>query len=278
MELEADALFTNKWSLYVNIDRTGRTLNTDLLRGGPGVYGYGETGQDYRLSTDESKKVTLSMGYENGISDDKISYQHEFGPEINWKVTTSLQLSSEFSFTKSVTDRQYIDNDELVDQGRYLLGRLNRKTYEVTLRFNYAISPVLTIQYYGSPYITMGKYSVFKTLADPDTKDPGDVFRTFNNSELTYNTGTRTYELYDGVNPEPELTFSNPDFNFREFRSNLVARWEYRPGSVLYLVWTHNRSSSEDITNDDLGYNFNSLFKEHAENVFLIKFSYWFSL
>jgi hypothetical protein len=74
------------------------------------------------------------------------------------------------------------------------------------------------------------------------------------------------------------MTFADPDFNFREFRSNLVARWEYRPGSVLYLVWTQNRTSSENITSDDLGYNFSCLFGAPAENVFMLKFIYWFSL
>ncbi len=278
LELEAEALFTNKWGMDVNFERVGRILNTSLLRGGPGVYTHGETDQEYRISTDESRNLSLSMEYENSFSDDKVSHRHEFGPEINWKVTTSLELSSEFSISKSVNNLQYVQNDELVEQGRYLLGKLDRKTYEITFRFNYAISPEFTIQYYGSPYITMGQYSDFKSLADPDTKDPAEVFHTYTSSELTYNSDTRTYSLYDGVNPEPELTFANPDFNFREFRSNLVARWEYRPGSVLYLVWTHNRTSSEYVTNDDLGYNFSSLFKEPAENVFLVKFSYWFSL
>jgi hypothetical protein len=76
----------------------------------------------------------------------------------------------------------------------------------------------------------------------------------------------------------PGITFENPDFNFRELRSNLVARWEYRPGSVFYLVWTHNRTSGESITNHSLDYNINQLFDQHASNVFLVKFNYWFSL
>ncbi len=278
IELNAEAMFSNKWELNTNISRRGKELNTNLLRGGPGVYMYGETQQDYRINTDDSKKLSLSLGYEYGFSDDRVSHRHEFGPEINWKITTSLEVSSEFFFAKSISDLQYIHNDELRAQGRYLLGGLDRETYEITLRFNYTISPVFTIQYYGSPYITMGKYANFKTLCDPDTRDPGMVFRNFNESELLYNATSRTYDLYDGVNTEPELSFSNPDFNFRQFRSNLVARWEYRPGSVVYLVWTHNRTSSEDITNDAFDYNMTSLFSEQAENVFLVKFSYWFSL
>jgi hypothetical protein len=122
----------------------------------------------------------------------------------------------------------------------------------------------------------MGSYKDFKTLSDHTAKDPAKVFRSFSEAELTYNPTSREYHLNDGVNPE--LSFENPDFNFRELRSNLVARWEYRRGSVIYLVWTHNRTSDEKITNNSFDYNFNRLFNQHAENVFLIKFNYWFSI
>jgi len=277
-ELESSFTFENKWELHAEINRTGKSLDVNLLRGGPAIYMYGETSQDYFVSTDGSKKVSFAMGYENELMDDKLSSRHEIHTEINWKVTNSLSLTPEFTFNKNLFDFQYLSNDELEEQGRYLLGRLDRKTYEITLRLSYAISPDFTIQYYGSPYVTMGKYKNFKTLADHDTKDPAKVFRVFGATELIYNAPERTYNLYDGVNPEPEISFSNPDFNFRQFRSNLVARWEYRPGSVVYLVWTHNRTSSEDITNSAFDYNMKGLFNEHADNVFLIKFSYWFSI
>ncbi len=217
------------------------------------------------------------MEYENSFSDDRITHHNEIALDLNWKATTSMVLSSELSFNKSIDDLQFIEDDNITASGNYVLGRLTRKTDMITFRFSYALTPEFTIQYYGSPYISMGKYEAFKTLADPDTEDPDKVFHTFNENEIKYDENTRKYTVYDGTNPEPLYSFDNPDFNFREFRSNLVARWEYRPGSVLYLVWTHNRTSDENITNDNIGYNFNSLFNEPARNVFLIKFSYWFS-
>jgi hypothetical protein len=277
-EFETEFMFKNKWNLHAEVDRTGRELDVALLRGGPGVYVHGETSQDYFMNTDESRKISMALGYENDLSDDNLSKRHEFHTELTWKVINPLRISPEFTFNKNINDYQFIPNEEMETQGRYLLGRLNRKTYEFTLRIDYAITPDFTIQYYGSPYITMGSYSDFKTLSDADSKNPDAVFRSFTSAELTYDPESRTYYLYDGVNPEPELSFPNPDFNYRQFRSNLVARWEYRPGSVLYLVWTQSRTSFEEITNDDLGDNFSSLFSQHPENIFLIKFSYWFSL
>ena len=277
LELEGTSLFTNKWGLNIDLNRQGKTLNTSLLRGGPGVYQHGYTEQEYEISSDESRKVFLAIQYENSFSDDRISHHNEIALDLNWKATTSMVLSSELIFNKSIDDLQYIEDDNIAATGNYVMGRLTRKTDMITFRFSYALTPEFTIQYYGSPYISMGEYEAFKTLADPNTEDPDKVFHTFNESEIQYDENTRKYLVFDGTNPEPLYSFDNPDFNFREFRSNLVARWEYRPGSVIYLVWTHNRTSDENITNDNIGYNFSGLFNEPARNVFLIKFSYWFS-
>lgn len=277
-ELEADLVFKNKWELYSNIDLNTNPLDTRLLRGGPGVHSYGETSQDYFLFTDGSKKLSFGLGYENELKFKKTAAEHEWHSELNWKVTNSLQLSPEFTFSKSRDEFHYVSAGDYNDRGRYLVGNLDRKTYEMTLRVSYAITPELTIQYYGSPYLTMGNYTEFKTLADASATDPGKVFRTFDNSEIAYDPDTREYTIDVASDPEGPYTLSNPDFNFRQFRSNLVARWEYRPGSSLYLVWTHSRTSSEDVTNHSFDYNMENLFSEHAENIFLVKFSYWFSL
>jgi hypothetical protein len=120
----------------------------------------------------------------------------------------------------------------------------------------------------------MGNYSHFKSLYDAENKNPGKVFKTYSPDQVSYS--GRTYTVNDGVNPS--VDFENPDFNFREFRSNFVARWEYRRGSVIYLVWTHNRTSDEAVTNSQFDYNMKQLFRTSAQNVFLVKFNYWFSL
>jgi hypothetical protein len=272
MEFETGFTFKNMWNFHAEIDREGKNLDVNLLRGGPGIFSFGSTGQDYFLSTDQARKVQLAVGYENEFSDDKISKRHEFHTELNWKISNSLTVSPEFNYNRDLDNYQYISNDELVNQGKYLLGRLDRKTYGFTLRASYALSPQLTIQYYGSPYVTMGTYSDFKSLQNPESNDPDKVFRTYEITEITYLPDERRYYI------TPETSFENPDFNFRQLRSNLVARWEYRPGSVFYLVWTHNRTSGENITNHSLNYNLDELFNQHAENVFLVKFNYWFSL
>jgi hypothetical protein len=276
-ELEAEALLENKWEISVDMGREGKSYHTGLLRGGPGVFIPGESELEFRISTDEAKKLTLSLEQENSFSDDGVTREFVISPSLGLKATTSLQLSTTFSYEYGTENLQYIRNKDLESSGQYLLGRLDRKTWMLTFRLSYALTPDFTIQYYGSPYITTGTYTDFKTLADADSHNPENVFRSFAQDELIYEVGLRQYRLYEEGTPDPVLSFDNPNFNFRELRSNLVARWEYRPGSVFYLVWTHNRTSSENITNQDPGYNLRKLFNTPADNVFLVKFSYWFS-
>ncbi len=67
-------------------------------------------------------------------------------------------------------------------------------------------------------------------------------------------------------------------FNFQQFRSNLVARWEYKPGSALFLVWTHGRSDYEKTNENSLSHGFSRMFEIASQNVFLLKFNYWFEI
>jgi hypothetical protein len=268
------SVFTNKWFLFTELTRQGKTLNTNLLRGGPGVFVSGETRFSSFMNTDDSKKIFLSLGYFTGYADRFDSYYHNILTQINWKLSHSFLLSPELMYSKGGDKYQYIANESFEHEGLYLLGQLERETYKFTLRLNYAVTPELSLQYYGSPYITMGKYKNFRYLAHEQSKKPAEVFGSYSESELSYDPVARTYQLTE----DPFLAFENPDFNFREFRSNLVARWEYKPGSALFVVWTNNQSSWENITNHDFGYNFRQLFSSKPTNIFLIKFSYWFSV
>ena len=78
--------------------------------------------------------------------------------------------------------------------------------------------------------------------------------------------------------PGSRYSFDNPNFSFRQFRSNLVVRWEYTPGSALYVVWSQGRTSDSDVYDDSLDHNFDALWRSAARNVFLVKLQHWFSL
>ena len=157
----------------------------------------------------------------------------------------------------------------------YLFGKLDQKTLGITFRINYTINPELSIEYYGQPFISAGKYTRFKDITQPKAEKFGDRFHTFAPSEISYDQDLNSYSINDGVTG---ISISNPDFNFRQFRSNLVIRWEYLPGSTIYLVWSQGRTSSASNGYFSYGNDLKDLFGTTARNVFLLKFSYWFAL
>jgi hypothetical protein len=145
----------------------------------------------------------------------------------------------------------------------------------VTFRVNYNITPDISIQYYGSPFVSSGIYDNFRHTLQAGSKDVDERTQEFRTDEISYNPATNQYHI---TVPAENYSFSRPDFSFREFRSNLVARWEYRPGSTIYVVWENRRQSRESIYFSDLGHNFNEIMQSDPVNIFMIKMSFWLGL
>ena len=79
----------------------------------------------------------------------------------------------------------------------------------------------------------------------------------------------------DGTGPAASMQFANPDFNFRSLRGNAVFRWEFRPGSVMYVAWAHSRSASLSQGDFRFSRDFSGMFENVPDNVFLVKASFW---
>jgi hypothetical protein len=150
---------------------------------------------------------------------------------------------------------QYITTEEFNGEDRYMFATLNQVTTDLTIRIDYTITPELTIQYYGSPFIAAVDYSNPKYITNPNAEKFEDRFST----DVSFSTD----DFENGY-----------DFNFRQFRSNLVARWEYRPGSLIYIVWTQSKTGSAATGDFSFIDDMDGLFNLHPQNVFLIKFSY----
>ena len=140
----------------------------------------------------------------------------------------------------------------------YVLGRMFQRTYGLTLRAQVNVTPDVSLQFYGAPYTSNARYSDFQAAANTLSDNKSERLRPLSADEQS-----RMY---------------NPDFSFNEFRSNFVARWEYRPGSTLYFVWEHARSSSEGEYLAGWGSNLKKMFRTPATNIFMIKLNYYFNL
>ena len=190
----------------------------------------------------------------------------------------ALSVSFSPGFGIDNSQLQYVATSLLNNNPRYLFAELNQKTMSFTFRLNYTFSPELSLEYYGQPFISAGKYTNFKRTTNTKAGQFNDRFRIFPNNEISYNAVDNAYSIDEDANGVNDYSFTNPDFNFRQFRSNLVVRWEYLPGSTLFLVWSQGRTSSDTNGSFAYGQDMKDLFGVQPHNVFLVKFSYWFSL
>ena len=143
----------------------------------------------------------------------------------------------------------------------------------LTARIDFNLTPDLTIQLYASPFISAGDFSDFKRITSPHASNYNDRYYLYRN-ELLYTEDNNFYNVYELGETESDYTFENPDFNFKQFRSNLVLRWEYTPGSQIYLVWSQGKTGSDSYGSfnyfDDMG----DLFNVVGHITFLIKISH----
>ena len=268
--------FKNKWRLNGNFTWISENTSTNMLRGGPSFIVPGSKEMSLNISTDQSKKLTYYMGSYHGLGDVNYYHYQEYWAGIEARPMNSLSISLEPAFNVNDNKLQYVETCDISGDQRYLFATLKQKTAVFIFRLNYTFSPELSLEYYGQPFVSAGKYSDYKCITDPHADHFADRFRLFRENEISYDVNDNTYTFNeDGIG---NYTIDNPDFNFRQFRSNLVIRWEYKPGSTLFLVWSQGRTGSVSDGSFDYSRDLGELFDVKPHNVFLVKFSYWFSL
>jgi hypothetical protein len=275
----AQVTFRNYWTLTTFAVHRPATLDDRLTRGGPVVRYAARTGWQAQLLTDTRKPLSASLALYFGSNTEGAHDHHlEAGITVRPTSNVSLQLGPMLDHWES--SAQYVtavaDSTATAFYGtRYVFADLTRRTLGMDLRCNVAFSPTLTFDLYAQPLIVSAAYTRFKEFVRPREVE-----------KRVYGADIGTIALTDGqysVDPDgsgaaPAFTFADPDFNFRSLRGNAVLRWEFRPGSTLYLVWTHARSSVGPLGTLDLGHDLDALFAAPADNVFLVKLSYWIGL
>ena len=159
---------------------------------------------------------------------------------------------------------------------RYVLSDIVQKTLAVEIRAGWTFTPRLSLQAYLQPYIGTGDYRLFKELAAARTFR-FNVFGQANGSTLDYENGTYTADP-DGPGPARAFSFADPDFSLKSLRGTVVLRWEYRPSSMLYLVWTQRRADGSRPGDFSLWRDLEDLFQAPGDNIILLKASYRFEL
>ena len=263
--------YKNFWQTDFAAKRIFRNIDTRVLRGGPSLRKDPENKFDVAVRTSSQKDLLVGLTGTFVRSDDKITKENSYSFIVYWRVSNRLNLSSRSVFSLEGDNNQYLRSANVDGRKEYLVGQLDRQTFYTTLRAEFFITPEFSLQYYGSPYVSTGQYLDYRRVADSKAQSLENRF------EMLTKTGNGL--LVDGANNiYHDFSDYDFDFNFQEFRSNFVARWEYKTGSTIYFVWTHNRSNYEEVYNSSLFDSLKGIGKLGAQNAFMIKLSYWFSL
>jgi hypothetical protein len=248
-----------------------------MLRGGPSFHMPGSTEANLNIFTDQTKKISVYAGNYRGYGDEKSFRASEFYGGIIAQPMNSLSITLEPDYLVQNTMLQYVQTVNYTEDKRYIFGEMDQKTMILTIRFNFTINPELSIEYYGQPFVSAGKYSQYKRITIPDAENFENRYHLFTGNEIMAEDDNQLTidENLDGI---PEYTIDKPDFNFQEFRSNLVIRWEYLPGSTVFFVWSQGRNNSATDGTFSYASDIKDLFNTKANNVFLIKLSYWLPL
>jgi hypothetical protein len=269
--------FPNYRSIRYNISYNPRRMNNRLTRGGP--YTESQAGFEGSIfaQTDDRKAFVFGFNLYGGHYQRGSDESWGLGPSVEWKPSSSISLSFEPSFDKSFTSAQYVGTfaDPTATNtfgNRYVFSDLDQTSLSASIRLNWIFNPRLSLELYAQPLIASGDYFHFKELAAPRTYD----FNVYGRNGSTFDK-TNYIADPDGAGPAAPIAVGNPDFNFRSLRGNAVLRWEYLPGSTLFLVWTQSRSDDENVGQFGLGHSMDRLLRAKADNIFAVKVTYWWS-
>ncbi|MCD6333340.1 MAG: hypothetical protein J7L89_08715, partial [Bacteroidales bacterium] len=160
----------------------------------------------------------------------------------------------------------------------YLFGHIKQNILGMSLRVNLTLTPNLTIQYWGQPFIATGVYDRIKMVTNPLADQYTDRFHLCDQGQLTCYSDDGYCSIDEDRDGSVDYYVGYPDFNIKEFKSNFVIRWEYRPGSILYLVWSQGRSGYDSYGDFAFKRDLKSMFDVYPHNIFLVKLSYRFGL
>jgi hypothetical protein len=239
---------TGNHQASIGFNLEGAGFEDRMTRGGPGGLGNPWRAMWHSFNTDDRKAVRASYNLNLG-GDRHGSSRFSISPSVQVRPSSALLVSLGVGVSRNIDASQWVET--VTDtRSHHTFGHLHQTTVSATMRVNYTITPTLSIQLYGQPFVSAGRYSGFKELVNGRAARYEDRYVPF---------------AYGG----------NPDFNYRSFRTTNVLRWEYRPGSTLFVVWQQGREDSVAIGDFRFRRDFGDVFAAPGHNVFLVKMAHW---
>jgi hypothetical protein len=241
----------NYWNLHGALFLMPGAVSDRLTRGGPLVRTPAGWNADADFASDERKNFYYgAFTHLEGSDDD--SYLRRVGVSFTARPASNLTMSLEPTFSRSHDHTQYVsvfaDASATSTFGqRYVFADLEQRSFELGTRVDWTLSSRLSLQLYLQPFVASGDYHDYHTLDAANTRNFTPYARAA----------------------------ADPDFNFRSVRGSAVARWEFRPGSALYVVWNENRADTAPVGDFRFGRDLRAIPGAPSHDVFLIKVSYW---
>src|SRR5712692_7140832 len=251
--------FRNTWSFHMGftLGQLGGTYCYDCERGGPAVRQDPYFAPWAGLNGDDRKAIVPYFWVNYWRGDGGRSHSLVLMPEVDFKLASRITAALIPEYRRKTNDIQ--PRDPVTDPaGRVthsVFSHLEQKQLGVTMRVTYPFNANTSLQVYAQPFVSKGTYSNLQELSGaPRAADYASRYKGYTDSTGTYSTG----------------------FNYKQFRSNVVFRWEYRPGSTLFVVWSQGRTASSSVEGTrGLGGDLRDLFDLRPDNGFLVKLSYW---
>lgn len=247
--INAHATFTNNWGIGGGYNWEHAGIDDRGTRGGPGVAT--NPGRSFWHYVNSDRRRLLSLNYFGVYGGDGLGTRfREFSPEVTYRPVPAVRTTIGVRVNRSTDDSQWVETIERTGGSAYVFGHLNQTTVALTGRLNYTMTPTLSLQLYAQPFVSAGDYRGFKQVADARSASYDSRYAPF---------------AYGG----------DPDFNVKSFRTTNVLRWEYKPGSSLFVVWQQARENDVVPGGFRLGRDLHDIFAIAPRNVFLVKLSYW---
>ncbi len=272
-----NAQLLNYWGFNGAIGYNPQTISVRRTRGGPAMLNPASGFVNFGIFSDSRKAIDMNL-FANGWRNDAGSWSWGISSGIGWKPSSQLRLRLSPSYSRSRTAAQWVTRhpDPLATRTfgtRYIFAQLDQTSLSMSTRISWTFTPKLSLQVYVQPLLATGRYQHFKELARPRSFEFKEYGR--DGSTLVPEDGLLRVDPDGETGPAEPFAFANPDFNFKSLRGNAILRWEYRPGSTLFFVWTQQRTDFADPGDFSFGRDVRHLFSASADNVFLVKMTYW---
>ena len=258
-----------------------------LTRGGPVVRVPGRNYYNLGIQTDSRKKITANVNADWSCNSES-DCNKDLNLSLQLQPRSNVSVSLGPSISRSETGYQYVGSyadpsDNLFYGTRSVFAHLTQNSVAMDTRLNVTFTPTMTLELFLQPLIASGDFSRYNEFTAPRSARRLEYGRDFGLAIVqpaanpAKDPATVVLDAdTDTLSGSPTYRFSDPSFTVRSLRGNAVLRWEYRPGSTLFVVWTRS-SQIPDLPRGNIrfGDDAGDLFQGPSENIFLVKMTYW---